>query len=519
MRIAIIEQGHRQYLLDTFAQHPEFEAEISCFAEWKPKTQTDDSIPVISVSELKNGQYDTILIAVSHNHHLSRLLTYLHSEKLENIYAIRLYALDTNADFIVDKAFNPACVDKIPEQNEKPYLVHLETHVCDHCNLNCKACNNFSPFVKGRQVADLEHFERDMRYLAELFSTIGRLFLLGGEPLLEPEHSCKMAEISRRYFPNAELRLLTNAILIPKMTPEFWKCMRKYQVIIHISVYPPVLEKLPAIEMILHKHEISYLLAKKVETFARHWTLYPFEDAEFNNNRCGSAGCHYLRDGMIAKCPDTVLIENMTQGQDYAPDKTTANISEVENGWELIQRLNAPCDLCKKCSVQRMVRLPWEAAGKSPSSSDWLLENRLEYENRQMQTQLQRLNDQQQDTAGKLKQAYGQCDKLQQENGQLQIQLQRLNEQQQDTAGKLKQVRCQWDKLKQENSRLQTRLQCLSDQQRDTARKFKQVCGEYAKSKAEIHNIQVSLSFRLGRAMTWLPRKVRSGIRDLKERG
>ena len=55
MRIAIIEQGHRQYLLGTFAKHSEFEAELSCFVEWEPKTQTDDGIPVLPVSDLKTG--------------------------------------------------------------------------------------------------------------------------------------------------------------------------------------------------------------------------------------------------------------------------------------------------------------------------------------------------------------------------------------------------------------------------------------------------------------------------------
>lgn len=443
MRIAIIEFEYRQYLLDIFARHPEFEAEISCFAEWEPKTQADGGIPVIPISKLKNEHYDIVLIAIWNNHRLSRLLTYLHDEAVGNIYVIRLFALDTLTDFIAGTGFDMTCVDKIPEQNEKPYLVHLETHINDQCNLNCKGCNNFSPFVKERRVTDLVQFESDMQHLNSLFSNIGRFFLLGGEPLLEPEHSCKMIEIARRHFPNAELRLLTNAVLVPKMKPEFWECIRANHVIIHISAYPPVRPKLPEIEAVLQTQQTTFLVARKAMKFERRWTLYPFEDEKYNNDECGSAGCHMLRNGVLSKCPDAILIGEMAPALSCSPEelcftKDRLALDSYNDGWEVIRQLNAPCMFCKKCTIQRIKLVQWEACGTAAEPNDWLVENRLEYENRQLQTELQHLNE-------------------------------------------------QWE---QKNRQLQT----------------------------EIQNMQASRSFRLGRAVTWLPRKVRNGIRGLKER-
>ena len=92
MRIAVIEQGHREYLLDTFARHPDFAAEIVCFAEEKPSAQSYREFPVIPLSELKGCGCDAVLVAVSHNHHLSRLLTRLHDEKVANVHVLRLFS-------------------------------------------------------------------------------------------------------------------------------------------------------------------------------------------------------------------------------------------------------------------------------------------------------------------------------------------------------------------------------------------------------------------------------------------
>ena len=344
MRVAVIENRLKDYVIDIFNRHQDTEIELINFLEWKSNQEQYQGISIGKIEELYNGQFDIILVAIKENRYLSRLLTYLHKRHIQNVYIVRLFALDMQEDFLDETQsmyLHGIKVDCMPKENEKPYLVHLETHVCDHCNLNCKACNNFSPFVKEPSYADIGQFESDLKRLAELFSGIGRFFLLGGEPLLAPELCCDMIRCYRKYFPVNELRVLTNATLILTMKDEFWDCVRENDVIIHISLYPPVKERIGEIRERLESRKVKYIVFKEVETFAKRLTLYPFEDEKFNNEHCGSAGCHYLRNGEISKCPDAMLVDFMVGGN--AELKNLAlnereNLMRVSNAWELIEK-------------------------------------------------------------------------------------------------------------------------------------------------------------------------------------
>lgn len=67
------------------------------------------------------------------------------------------------------------------------YLPYLEFHIADHCNLNCKACEHYSGLVKEPHFPNLKKFTRDFERLHEFIDDIGKIRILGGEPLLNPE--------------------------------------------------------------------------------------------------------------------------------------------------------------------------------------------------------------------------------------------------------------------------------------------------------------------------------------------
>lgn len=62
---------------------------------------------------------------------------------------------------------------------------YFEIHLVEHCNLKCKACDNYSSIAE-EEYLDIENFENDMKRMRELFSGIQLIRLLGGEPLLHP---------------------------------------------------------------------------------------------------------------------------------------------------------------------------------------------------------------------------------------------------------------------------------------------------------------------------------------------
>ena len=389
MDLAIVDVNQSEYIDSIFIAHSE--VSLCSRIVWERSEGSKQLYPLVG------GKQDAVLIVARENMILAQILVYLHDLTIKDIFAVRLFTIDQKKDFLTafyfDKetsliVYDKKLIDKIPAQNEKPYLVHLETHVCDHCNLNCKACNNFSPYVKEPTYADPIQFEKDIRHLAELFGGIGRFFLLGGEPLLAPELCCEMIRIYRKYFHDNELRVLTNATRILSMEDSFWDCIRDNDVIIHISLYPPVRESIDAIESRLIEKGISYIIFKRVERFAKRLTEYPFEDPVANNLRCGSGGCHYLRNGMITKCPDAWLSGYLpgNLGEKYQ-SKDILNLYE-SNAWEIIRKTNAPIDLCRYCACSHMELIEWEPVGREPDPADWIARHRYEYEKKKLSDQL-----------------------------------------------------------------------------------------------------------------------------------
>ena len=120
-------------------------------------------------------------------------------------------------------------------------LLYLETHVADICNLKCRGCMHFSNIAIHPNYPDLQEFERDFSRLSELFSNIFIIRLMGGEPLLNPKlHD--YIKVVRQYFPAAELRIVTNGLLIPKQPDDLWEVMRECHAAMDISPYPPTME-------------------------------------------------------------------------------------------------------------------------------------------------------------------------------------------------------------------------------------------------------------------------------------
>ncbi|MDR2660390.1 MAG: hypothetical protein LBC27_10485 [Spirochaetaceae bacterium] len=62
----------------------------------------------------------------------------------------------------------------------------VNTHITDHCNLNCACCNQFSPLI-CESFCDVESFKKDFSRLVQLGGKkIEKIVFSGGEPLLHP---------------------------------------------------------------------------------------------------------------------------------------------------------------------------------------------------------------------------------------------------------------------------------------------------------------------------------------------
>lgn len=114
-----------------------------------------------------------------------------------------------------------------------------DIHLADHCNLNCKSCNHYSP-VAEPSLRDLAKLDEDLRLLSRFGSSFGTIRLLGGEPLLHPRIS-EAVTIVRGHFPSTDIEIVTNGILLAAkngVNEEFWEACRRERITLAVTEYP-----------------------------------------------------------------------------------------------------------------------------------------------------------------------------------------------------------------------------------------------------------------------------------------
>ena len=113
---------------------------------------------------------------------------------------------------------------------------YLEHHIVDHCNLNCAGCSHFSPLAP-QWFEQIEQFCTDFKALAQTTQgQIGTIRLMGGEPLLHPQVG-EFARTARELFPNSEIQVVTNGILLEKRKEELMPIFNQYKIGVCVSNY------------------------------------------------------------------------------------------------------------------------------------------------------------------------------------------------------------------------------------------------------------------------------------------
>lgn len=137
----------------------------------------------------------------------------------------------------------------------KPRLESFQVHLTDMCNLNCKGCGHFSNIAKEPRSLELGKYRDDLQQLRSMFWGVERIYLLGGEPLLYQNIS-EVIKQTRRIFPDSEIHITTNGLLLPKMEDNFFDVVNMTKSHIEISMYPKTYENREEISNVLEKHDL-----------------------------------------------------------------------------------------------------------------------------------------------------------------------------------------------------------------------------------------------------------------------
>lgn len=256
---------------------------------------------------------------------------------------------------------------------KNPHLYRLVVHIVDHCNLNCKGCTHFSNIAEPSFV-DIKSFDRDFSALSKTLSGITEIYLLGGEPLLHPQVNEFMAS-ARRAFPKSTIKLMSNGLLVPKMSDEFFKAMAKNQIRLVVDLYP-VNIKVDEIRALCEKFGIELELTEAREEFFKlPLDLSGGQDPEHSFKSCGPINnCVLLKEGRLYPCAYTAYSDIFmkrfgVEGLEDGPEDSIS-IHEGHDPYEIFDFLKNPVPWCRFCNVDAVSTYKWTHQGGH--IEDWL---------------------------------------------------------------------------------------------------------------------------------------------------
>ena len=252
----------------------------------------------------------------------------------------------------------------------RPALEYVETHLVDHCNMNCCGCSHFSPLAEP-WFARVEDFRRDMEALARLFRSIRTIRLMGGEPLLHPQVE-RFLVCARSLFPRSRVRLVTNGLLLDAMPETFWACCRKNRIGLSITIYPPMRARAGACAEMCREQGVHLTLTRSDQFCV--W-LNKRGDSPVNETfvQCRKTlYCPVLKDGRLYTCATAAYSElfNRRFGPTLPQSCGLALNEEGLTGRKVLGWLDRPVELCGYCAREKGV-VAWKNG--RPEKDDWFI--------------------------------------------------------------------------------------------------------------------------------------------------
>ena len=249
----------------------------------------------------------------------------------------------------------------------------FEVHLVDFCNLNCKGCYHFSPLASQRDILEIDEFKRDFCRMGELCGkNVSRVTLIGGEPLLHPRIT-DFIRIAKEQFWDSEVYILTNGTLLVRQDKEFWKILKKYDVVLSCTKYPIAFDY-TLIEKMTNEYGVRMEYHNDVDAGEKMLIKFPFDingnqDREWSFKHCWASNmCVTLKHGRIYTCPMAAhahLLKDYFHLNLELSDEDYIDIYSAKSMEELTSFLIHPIPFCKYCAwKKRPEQIKWGVSEK-----------------------------------------------------------------------------------------------------------------------------------------------------------
>ena len=247
-------------------------------------------------------------------------------------------------------------------------IKRLDFNVAYACNLSCKGCISLSDFDR-RGVESLKDIEDQCKNWSEILDPLV-ISIFGGEPLLHPSIA-KVLDAIRKYWPFAQIRLITNGYLLKKYDPELWFRIGRLEM--QISIHRQDHEKLITNEIkrivscrkywkasrsIVEGHKQLELQNKDLtiykSKFGRFVMPYklekgkpqPFKSDPYKAHKiCGNPDVPILYKNKLYKCAPIANLLDLDQNGAYNYN----GIGPTGDVQSLVEQINKPELICAMC--------------------------------------------------------------------------------------------------------------------------------------------------------------------------
>lgn len=326
---------------------------------------------IVSLEEITDlynaGKIDAIIVCIRSEEERTRVAAQLLEKGIIHIYFVNMN--------LTDERLENNTIEKnlVPISKAKPVLKYLEVWVSESCNLNCKGCGNFCNLIPEQVFPLLEEYKKDIFRLAEIFENITTIRLMGGEPLLNPELPEYIA-MTHMAFPKSDIHIVTNGLLITKISDELCRTIRMNKALIDVSCYPVLDDMRSDIEQFLKNKNLPYQFTERITKFIRKIRVDGKSNPIVANQNCTAQNCRFLYRGNLSHCSMQQAIKRFSEKYHLEiGSKDIYNIYDKKlNAWELYCKLNKPVDMCCYCAEQD-IYFDWTVRGRNAVIDDWII--------------------------------------------------------------------------------------------------------------------------------------------------
>lgn len=327
------------------------------------KTGEYVGMPIVSLEDVNED--DSVVISVLNTNSIIDIYHILKMQGIKHIYWYydALQNLDgKRGDFFEEQCLNLSGWGDL-------IMPHIELHISDKCNLNCKGCSHFSPLFDEIN-AVFANKMKDIKAVKRLFDNIFRIDLLGGEPLLNPELKKYVISL-REELPETFIQIYTNGLLIPTLEDDVLEVISRANVGMSISEYLPTHKMINRITEKLDRFHIRYHIAEYDSKQLFNTPISLSEKSKYSQ-LCISDGCITVSDGKISRCPTLMYIERFNSYfKQNLPTDGIYEIGKYHDGKTLLEDMKKKVPLCKHCIKCDM---EWSVCGAEKRIEDFAVD-------------------------------------------------------------------------------------------------------------------------------------------------